>query len=159
MIGDDQKQLVLIVDDSPENVEVLRSALTEYHVSVALDGTSALDFMQYHTPDLVLLDVIMDGMDGYEVCRRMKEDSRFSDVPVIFITAKSNPEDEVRGLSLGAVDYIGKPFNLPVVLSKVNTHLELRAHRQRLAEEVHLRSVELDEVRREVSGRSFALGV
>ncbi|XPV76891.1 MAG: response regulator [Desulfovibrio sp.] len=148
MIGDDQKQLVLIVDDSPENVEVLRSALTEYHVSVALDGTSALDFMQYHTPDLVLLDVIMDGMDGYEVCRRMKEDSRFSDVPVIFITAKSNPEDEVRGLSLGAVDYIGKPFNLPVVLSKVNTHLELRAHRQRLAEEVHLRSVELDEVRR-----------
>ncbi|GAB0057321.1 Sensor histidine kinase RcsC [Candidatus Magnetaquicoccaceae bacterium FCR-1] len=132
-ISNKNKPIILVVDDTPENIDVLKGALIDhYQVRPAPNGAIALRAARVQPlPDLVLLDIMMPGMDGYEVCRRLKEDPVTSAIPVIFVTAKSEVEDELNGLSLGAVDYIIKPFSIPIVLARVTTHLALRkAHRE-----------------------------
>lgn len=133
----DEKRLrVLVVDDTPENVDVLAGILTEhFRVSVALNGAKALKIAQSDTPpDLILLDVMMPEMDGYEVCRRIRENPDTRETPVIFVTAKSEVEDETKGFELGAVDYITKPISPPIVLARVRTHLALRESKRHVEE-------------------------
>ncbi len=122
------RQRVLIVDDEPINIKLLAQALSpKYHVKTAISGEKALKVAtSEQPPDLILLDILMPQMDGFEVCRRLKEDPRSKDIPVVFITGKSSARDEERGLDLGAVDYITKPFRLPIVLARVRNHLELK---------------------------------
>jgi diguanylate cyclase (GGDEF)-like protein len=124
----DEKPLILIVDDTPANIQVLADALRgEYRVKVATNGPTALELAQREGgPDLVLLDVMMPDMDGYEVIRRLKANDGTRNLPVIFITAKSDPGDETQGFELGAVDYIVKPFHMPVVRARVRTHVDLK---------------------------------
>lgn len=124
---------ILIVDDAPENVDILGEVLTNYKKQVALNGEKALKIaFGPNKPDLILLDVMMPVMDGFEVCKRLKENHETKDIPVIFITAKSEVEDETRGLELGAVDFIPKPISPPVVLARVKNQLELLSARERL---------------------------
>lgn len=138
-MSDETRQRILIVDDMPTNIRILGEALRQdYAVSVATDGDQALAAALGATPpDLVLLDIMMPGMDGYEVCRRLKADPAGKDIPVIFVTALDEDVDEERGLSLGAVDYIAKPFSVPVVLARVRNHLEL-ARKTRMLERLAL---------------------
>ena len=122
------RQQILIVDDMPINIQVLAGALkSEYHIKIATSGEKALVIaFSDNAPDLILLDIMMPGMDGYEVCQRLKEDSRTQNIPVIFITAKGEVEDETKGLDMGAADYITKPFHLPIVKARVRTQLNLK---------------------------------
>ncbi len=122
-----RKQKIMIVDDTPSNIMVLGEELSEeYEVFIATNGENALKKVEEHLPDLILLDIVMPGMDGYEVCRRLKENSETYKIPIIFITSKNTEDDEVKGLSIGAVDYITKPFRLPIVRARIRTHLELK---------------------------------
>ena len=130
------REKILIVDDIPANIRILGQLLrSEYDIRIATGGKNALAIVaSENPPDLVLLDIMMPDMDGYEVCRRLKEDSRLKDIPVIFITAKGEVEDETRGLEIGAVDYIIKPFSPPIVAARVKTHLQLKRQRDELAQ-------------------------
>jgi putative two-component system response regulator len=123
-----------VVDDTPENLELMSGLLKDqYRVRVANNGERALRLAAADpAPDLVLLDVMMPGIDGYEVCRRLKADPATAGTPVIFLTAKAEIEDERQGLSLGAVDYITKPISPPIVLARIKTHLTLKAAADRL---------------------------
>ena len=123
-----EKPLILIVDDEPKNLQVLGNMLREsdYKVSAATDGRKALEMMERLRPDLILLDIIMSEPDGLQVCERLKACEEKKDIPVIFLTAKTDTEDIVKGFELGAVDYITKPFNVTELLARVKTHLELR---------------------------------
>ncbi|GAB7079372.1 diguanylate cyclase [Megalodesulfovibrio paquesii] len=125
------RQRVLIVDDVAMNRSILGEALRhEYDIVYAEDGESALELATAEAaPDLILLDIILPGMNGYEVLGRLKASSRTRHIPVVFITVKGEEEHEQRGLELGAVDYISKPFSLPIVRARVRTHLELKRHR------------------------------
>ena len=118
---------ILVVDDMPENITVLREILkSEYSVVAATNGSKAIRISQsQNPPDLILLDIIMPDMDGYEVCTRLKSDKRTLGIPVIFVTAKSEIMDEYRGFEVGAVDYITKPVSPPVVKARIKTHLSL----------------------------------
>lgn len=120
---------VLVVDDTPENLTLMGSLLREHFlVKVANHGEKALKIAQSGAPpDLILLDIMMPDMDGHEVCRRLKAGSATRDIPVIFLTARSEPDDERAGLALGAVDYITKPISPAILLARVNTHLALKA--------------------------------
>ena len=120
---------VLVVDDTPDNLTLMGSLLREhFHVKVANHGEKALKIAQSELqPDLILLDIMMPGMDGYEVCRQLKALPATRDIPVIFLTARSDLDDERMGLGLGAVDYITKPISPPILLARVNTHLALKA--------------------------------
>jgi adenylate cyclase len=120
---------VLIVDDTPTNIALISGALKDhFKTKVATNGEKALSLVNADSkPDLILLDVVMPGLDGYEVCRQLKSNPTTYDIPVIFLTAKTDVEDEQRGFELGAVDYIHKPFSAPVVLARVKAHLALRA--------------------------------
>lgn len=122
------KPLILIVDDTPINIQILAEALrADYRIKVATGGPAALEVIAAHgPPDLVLLDVMMPGMDGYEVCRRLKAEPATRNVPVIFVTARTDAVDEEYGLRLGAVDYIGKPFHLPIVVARVRNQINLK---------------------------------
>ncbi len=128
------KPIILVVDDTPENIDVLKGVLNaDYAIRPARNGQIALKAANvFPLPDLVLLDIMMPDMDGYEVCRRLKADAVTRDIPIIFVTAKSEIEDEIEGLQLGAVDYITKPFRIPVVLARVQTHLALRTATRKL---------------------------
>lgn len=138
------KKNILIVDDAPGNIKVLAERLkTDYDVSVATSGPGALRIVSSLLPDLILLDIIMPEMDGYEVCRRLKADSRTQDIPVIFITVSNEEEKEARGFEIGAVDYITKPFSADIVKARIQTHLELKQHRESLEERVAERTAEL----------------
>jgi adenylate cyclase len=127
-------KLILIVDDTPENVDVLAGILGEhYQIKVALNGPRALKIAQSDpAPALILLDVMMPEMDGYEVCRRLQADERTRRIPVIFVTAKSEDEDEAQGFGLGAVDYITKPVSPAIVLARVRTQLALKQSHRKL---------------------------
>ncbi|UCH21393.1 MAG: two-component system response regulator [Deltaproteobacteria bacterium] len=115
---------VLVVDDAEINLEILAAALDkDYEVRVASDGKSALEIIKEKAPDLVLLDILMPGMDGYEVCRRLKKNSNTRDIPVVFITGMNQVQSKTRGFELGAVDYITKPFDIHEVRARVKTHL------------------------------------
>jgi diguanylate cyclase (GGDEF)-like protein len=127
-INEETKPLILIVDDTPTNIQVLAESLrAEYRVRVAGSGKAAFDIIaKVGAPDLILLDVMMPDMDGYEVCRRLKQAPETQNVPVIFVTAKADAIDEEYGLNLGAVDYIAKPFHLPIVAARVRNHINLK---------------------------------
>ena len=121
-----KRKRILIVDDEKANIDILKSVLCDYSKIAALNGTQALQIASSGVlPDLILLDVMMPGMDGYEVCRKLKADKNTRDIPVIFVTAKVEMEDEIRGFSVGAADYIAKPISPPLVLARVETHLAL----------------------------------
>jgi adenylate cyclase len=122
-----QRPTILIVDDTPANVQVLGDVLeTQYRTKAATSGERALRIASAEEPpDLILLDVMMPGMSGHEVCQRLKADARTAHIPVIFVTAMSEVNDETHGLELGAVDYITKPVSAPIVLARVHTHLAL----------------------------------
>lgn len=126
---------ILIVDDSPTNIHILVQVLGDkYDIRIARDGQTALDILKTsELPDLILLDVMMPGMDGYEVCRRLKEKQFLQEIPIIFITTMDEAEDQARGLELGAVDYIVKPFQARIVRLRVKNHLELKKQRDQLA--------------------------
>jgi CheY-like chemotaxis protein len=128
-----EKPLVLIVDDIPRNVKVLGDILRTKvcRIAVATNGPQALEIVKKVHPDLILLDVMMPEMDGFAVCKILKESSQTRDIPVIFLTAKTETADIVKGLELGAVDYISKPFNSTELLARVHTHLELKKARDR----------------------------
>lgn len=122
------KQKVLIVDDTPSNILFLKEVLKdqEYEIYSAADGVEALDIANTEHPDLILLDVIMKGIDGYEVCRQLKSSTNTSNIPIIFITAYEDDDDEAYGLQLGAADYITKPVNPAIVIARVKNHLALK---------------------------------
>ena len=119
---------ILLVDDSPDNIFLMSSLLKDvYKVKVAESGEKALQIALSDTPpDLILLDIMMPGMDGYEVCWRLKQDRRTINIPVIFLTSKTDAADERKGLELGAVDFISKPIIPEVVMARVNNHLSLK---------------------------------
>ena len=124
---------VLVVDDNEADVDVLVATLGDrYEVSVALDGASAIENALEQPPDLILLDILMPGVDGYEVCRRLKDEPALRDVPVLFLSALSEPVSKLRGFELGGLDYITKPFDVHEVLARVSTHLELKRAREQL---------------------------
>jgi len=134
----EKRQTLLIVDDEPTNIRVLRELLkADYTVLAAANGEKALQIVESDDlPDLVLLDIILPGIDGYDVCKKLKADERYKFIPVIFITSQSTEQDEVKGFNAGAVDYITKPFSAPVVKARVKTHLEvkeLRGHFKKLS--------------------------
>jgi putative two-component system response regulator len=149
------KETVLVVDDTPANVDVLNGLLRDdYTVKVALDGERALKIALTDTPpDIILLDVMMPGMDGYEVCRVLKEDPRTRKVPVIFVTAKDETEDEMKGFELGAADYITKPISPPIVKARVKTQLQLYDQNRALERKVAERTVELNQTRLQIIRR------
>ncbi|MEI7841766.1 MAG: two-component system response regulator [Gallionellaceae bacterium] len=124
-----QKATILVVDDTPANLSMMNALLKDdYVVKVANSGTRALQIAHADgPPDLILLDIMMPEMDGYEVCRQLKLDVQTRDIPVIFLTAKSEVDDEQHGLELGAVDYITKPISPPIVMARVRNHLALKA--------------------------------
>lgn len=139
---------ILIVDDQRSNIDVLRDILQDYERAIALNGEQAIKVARSKKPpDLILLDIMMPDMDGYEVITILKEDPATRNIPVIFVTAKREISDETKGLQLGAVDYITKPFNAGIVKHRIGVHLELKAHRDRLEELVKERTAELDEAR------------
>jgi len=140
------KPRILIVDDTKANILILENLLNEdYDVNSAFNGVDALDIASgAEIPDLILLDIMMPEMDGYEVCRRLKKDIATRDIPVIFVTALTDVDDEARGLSLGAVDYITKPLNPHLVRARVKNQLELKRHRDHLEELVRERTEELE---------------
>lgn len=136
---DARKQTILIVDDTPDNISLLSALLKDqYKIKIATNGLKALQLASIAPcPDMILLDVMMPEMDGYETCRQLKEKSTTADIPVIFLTSKSQVADEEMGLKLGAVDYISKPISPPIVLARVATHLHLKNARQFLADQNH----------------------
>ncbi len=118
---------ILVVDDAPENLMVIEAILSdEYSLKLIGDAQEALDYAFSTPPDLILLDIMMPDIDGFEVCRRLKANAKLTDVPVIFITAKSDVEDEELGFSVGASDFIHKPISAPVVSARVKTHLKIK---------------------------------
>ncbi|MEO0758472.1 MAG: response regulator [Cyanobacteria bacterium J06648_16] len=150
MLATSEPQGILIVDDNPTNLEVLSEALIHegFQVAVAIDGESALEQVVYHRPELILLDVMMPGIDGFETCRRLKSNPDTVDIPIIFMTALADTENKVSGLSLGAVDYITKPFQHEEVLARVRVHLQLQNLAQTLKTQNCLLKDEIE--RREV---------
>jgi diguanylate cyclase (GGDEF)-like protein len=127
------KQTVLIVDDMPSNIEILEGVLgTDYEVLFATSGKEALDIAASQNPDLILLDIVMPDMDGYEVCTQLKANAKTQDIPVIFVTAMDQEEDESKGLNAGVIDYITKPVRPAIVKARVHNHLELKRYRDSL---------------------------
>lgn len=127
-MSDQTKQLILLVDDVPKNLQILGNTLKSDDLTVAFatNGKKALEYVQKKQPDLILLDIMMPDMDGYEVCKRLKEDAQTMHIPIIFITAMSDADDEYRGFELGGADYITKPFNPRLVRARVESQLRLK---------------------------------
>jgi sigma-B regulation protein RsbU (phosphoserine phosphatase) len=149
MSSDSDKQVILLVDDTPANIHIAQAILRdEFRIRVATSGAKALELVKTEPlPALILLDIEMPGMDGYEVCNRLKADPQTRDIPVIFLTAKTESEDETRGFEVGAVDYVHKPFSPTVVKARVQTHLTLRATSQELARQLLTINNELEMAR------------
>jgi len=127
----DQKKTILLVDDVPANIQIANAILKDsYKVYVATNGAKALELADKVSPDLILLDIMMPEMDGYEVCSRLKSNTQTREIPIIFLTAQTEIEDETKGFQVGAVDYIHKPFSPAVVMARVQTHLTLRGVQQ-----------------------------
>lgn len=143
----DQVHHLLLVDDSAMNLDTLLATLdNSFDLRVAIDGRSALDLIGAgYRPDLILLDVMMPELDGYTVCEQLKADEATADIPIIFLTALNSDEDESKGLTLGAVDYITKPFNPAIVRRRIQTQLELKQHREHLQHLIAQKNHELVE--------------
>ncbi len=149
-----EKATILVVDDTPENIDILVGVLdTDYKVRVAIDGPKALALAAKTLPDLILLDVMMPGMNGYEVCQRLKQDPLTAHIPVIFVTALTDTSDETQGFQLGAVDYITKPISAAIVKARVKTHLGLYDQKRLLEQQVKQRTQELEKTRFEIIRR------
>ena len=132
-----EKATILVIDDNTTNLNILLDYLNElsYRVLIAPSGEQALQRLQYARPDVILLDIMMPGIDGFETCRRLKADDTTKDIPVIFMTALTETVDKVRGFSVGGVDYITKPFQHEEVLARVKTHLTIRKLQQELRQQ------------------------
>lgn len=129
------KATILIVDDEISNIEIINAVLEDdYDVCFATSGRQALEVARTAQPDLVLLDVLMPGIDGFEVCGQLKADAQLADIPVIFTTGLGDTEDEMRGLALGAIDYVTKPIQPAILRARVGNHVELKRLRDQLAE-------------------------
>ncbi|MES0490686.1 MAG: HD domain-containing phosphohydrolase [Leptospirales bacterium] len=146
------QKTILVVDDASENIDVLTEILSpEYRIKAATNGERALKISAFeNTPDLILLDIMMPDMDGYEVCRILKSDPRTKNLPVIFVTAKGEVTDEAQGFELGAVDYITKPVNPALVRARVQTQIALYDQNRTLEEKVNQRTAELIQTRQEI---------
>jgi DNA-binding response OmpR family regulator len=122
------KPLILLVDDIPQNVQILHQILNsgEYSFAIATNGKETLRLVKKKLPDLILLDIMLGDIDGFEVCKRLKQDPKTAAAPIIFLTAKVGVEDKVKGFNLGAVDYITKPFEDAEVVARVRTHVQLK---------------------------------
>jgi putative two-component system response regulator len=149
------KQSILVVDDTPENIDLLTEVLAdEYRIRVATSGEKALKIVYSdEPPDLILLDIMMPGLSGLEICRRLKSNPDRRRIPIIFVTAMSSVEDEERGLELGAVDYITKPISPPIVRARVRTHLALYDQSRELERMVRQRTEELVTTRQQIIRR------
>lgn len=124
-------QKILIVDDSPVNIQVLNELLaSEYDIFVSTNGNDAIELVDKISPDLILLDIMMPGMDGFTVCSILRAKSHLKDVPIIFITALKEPDEECYGLELGAVDFVTKPFNPAIIKLRIRNQLDLRLYRE-----------------------------
>jgi signal transduction histidine kinase len=136
---------ILIVDDTPTNLEVISEALSDagFDVAIATSGDRALQQVEKYLPDLILLDVMMPGIDGFETCRRLKASDRTRQIPIIFMTALSDTDSKIKALALGAVDYIAKPFQEQEVIARVKTHLQLHYLQQSLETQVAQKTAEL----------------
>lgn len=160
------RALVLIVDDNPTNIDLLVNTLkAEYRLGIAKNGPKALEYADRHKPDLVLLDIMMPEMNGYEVCTRLKGNPETASIPIIFITAMSETVNKTRGFELGAVDYITKPFHAAEVKARIRTHLsleemrlQLKSHNVLLEKQVAQKTAQLREILN-ASIRSMALMV
>ena len=141
---------ILLVDDNPNNLNMLVDSLSPYgfEISVAPDGQTALEQSQENPPDLILLDIMMPGMDGFETCARLKENEKTKDIPVIFMTALSDNDSRVKGFSVGAVDYVTKPLQLEEVVARVSNHLKIRALQIQLQETISSLRQEVGERKR-----------
>lgn len=151
MMADElQKQKILIIDDAIANIKILGAALqSEYQVLFALDAQKGIDSAIANQPDLILLDIMMPGMNGYQACRQLKTDKRTRDIPVIFITSRSGEEDEAKGFEAGGVDYITKPFSPLITKARIKTHLELKKRTDFLEWMLREKSKELQEMQKE----------
>jgi len=149
------KATLLIVDDIPDNIDVLRGILKQdFKLKIATDGERALKIAQGKSkPDLILLDIMMPGIDGYEVCKQLKSNYKTSDIPVIFVTAKGEVKDESYGFDTGAVDYITKPVSPALVLRRVNTHLNLYDQKRLLDEQVKKQTRVIEDTRLQIIQR------
>ncbi len=145
MISDISKPRILIVDDEPDNIRILSKLLKEkYKIMATVSSMEALELSASKTPpDLILLDIVMPDMDGYEVCRHLKAGKLTRNIPVIFITGRNRAEDETKGFELGAADYIAKPFNTAVVEARIKTQLELKQHQNHIEDLVKARTLDL----------------
>ena len=152
---------VLAVDDTPENLDVVKGILTpEYVVKVAINGPMALKIVEKQPPDLILLDIMMPGMNGYEVCRRLKSNPKTSEIPVIFLTAMDQTSDEASGFELGAADYITKPVNPPILEARVKTHLALKVSMDELNKAYGIIKVQKDRMEDELNvGRDIQMSM
>ena len=162
-IGTIKQEVILIVDDNPTNIQVLSDLLKEYgfKVLVAKDGETCLHRLEKIRPDLILLDVLMPGIDGFETCRRLKASPATKEIPVIFMTALADPVDKLKGLTIGAVDYITKPLQHEEAIARVNIHLQLRNLNKQLEEQnatlqQEIRSRKLAESALRLSEEKFA---
>jgi putative two-component system response regulator len=147
-----EKQTVLVVDDTPDNLTLMSGLLKDkYKVKIANNGERALKVALTGTPpDIILLDIMMPVMDGYEACRQLKANPETRDIPVVFLTAKAEVEDEMKGFELGAVDYITKPISPPIVLARVHTHLQLKKVRDYLKDQNEFLETEVEQRTKEV---------
>ena len=154
-MSDPVKPIILIVDDVPTNIKMLGKSLQdEFTVTVATSGEECLRQVgKQPQPDLVLLDVLMPEMDGFEVCRRIKADDQTAGIPVIFLTSMDDQVNEEEGLKAGAVDYIVKPFSPAIVKARINIHLELRQHREFLEKALSRRTKDLRSAQGEILRR------
>lgn len=146
---EDQKKTILVVDDAPANIQIVNSILKDaYKIRIATNGAKALELAKaLPPPDLILLDIMMPGIDGYEVCSRLKRDTQTRDIPVIFLTGQTEIEEETKGFEVGAVDYIHKPFSPAIVKARVQTHLALRGIQEQLAQQLLTIQKELETAR------------
>jgi len=140
------KPVILVVDDTPENIHVLKGVLMgKYTIQAATSGEIALKVIEKKLPDLILLDIMMPDMDGYEVCRRLKAQTNTANIPVIFVSAMTDVDDEMKGFHVGGVDYITKPINSKIVQARVKTHIALANQQQECHKIVKSRTAELEE--------------
>ncbi|MBF0445419.1 MAG: two-component system response regulator [Magnetococcales bacterium] len=148
------KKTILAIDDTPANIDVVKGVLSKYYiVQAAINGKMALHIIKKKKPDLILLDIMMPEMDGYEVCQTIKSDVNLKDIPIIFLTAKVEIDDETMGFNMGAVDYITKPISPPILLARIKTHLELKSAKdsllrqnEQLEEKVIQRTQQMEEL-------------
>ena len=135
------KHRILIVDDEPTNIQLIAKILDAklYNISYAEDGATALEMAEHTSYDLILLDVIMPDMDGFDVCQKFQENDKLKDIPIIFLTARTEIEDVIQGFKIGAVDYVTKPFNDLELSARISNHLELKSKRDSLQTELNFR--------------------